>query len=500
MNLTTCTLLLACLFSARPDDLTVLRHEEGKTPPDLLLEVHLKGQCYAALDRRREEYEKLKTAEQCVAYQKRMRGFFLRQLGGLPERTPLNAKVVGRLSGEGFRVEKVIYESQPKHHVTGLLYLPNTEPPYPGVLIPCGHSHNGKAAKGYQQIGILLAKNGMAALCYDPIGQGERSQILADEPQEHFRGYPRYKPPHPLVQFLSTTEHTLVGVGSILVGANTAKYRIWDGMRGIDYMISRPEIDPKRIGCTGISGGGTLTSYIMALDDRVVCAAPGCYLTTFRRLIDGGGPQDAEQNIFGQIAFGMDEAEYVLMRAPKPTLILGATQDRTFNIEGTWEIFRDAERFYARFGFPERADLVEPDVRHGFPTELRVASTRWMRRWLLGIDDAITEPEFPVFSDEQVLCSSQGQVMLMPGERSVIDLNVELEKRLAGQRRQFWAKTPEADARQKVRELAGVRPLAELPQPKATVVGTIQRTGYRLEKLTLEMEEDVPLPARAFVP
>ena len=500
MNAATGTLILLVSLAAGDSDLTVLRREEGKTPPNELLNVALKQECYRALDRRREEYEKLKTPEDCIAYQKRMREFFVRQLGGFPKRAPLNARVVGKLSGDGFRVEKVIYESEPRHHVTALMYLPETQPPYPAVLIPCGHSRTGKAAESYQRIAILLAKNGIAALCYDPIGQGERHQMLADKPQEHYRGIPRYKPPHPSVVFISTTEHTLVGVGAILLGSNTARYRIWDGMRSIDYLTSRPDIDPKRIGCTGISGGGTLTRYLMALDDRVACAAPGCFLSTFRRLIDTSGPQDAEQNIFGQIAFGMDEAEYVMMRAPKPTLILAGTRDRTFDITGTWDIFRDAKRFYSRLGFPERVELAEPDVPHGFPMELRVASTRWMRRWLLGVDDAVTEPDFPIFQDEQLLCSPEGQVMLMPDERSVIDLNVEWEKRLAGKRRGLWASATQAEARAKVREVAGVRPLAKLSSPTARNVGSIDRNGYRIEKLVLQSEGGIPIPTLAFAP
>ena len=228
-------------------------------------------------------------------------------------------------------------------------------------------------------------------------------------------------------------------------------------------MVSRGDIDPKRIGCTGISGGGTLTSYIMALDERVVCAAPGCYLTTFRRLIDGGGPQDGEQNIFGQIGFGMDEAEYVIMRAPRPTLILTGTQDRTFDVVGSWELFRDAKRFYSRLGFSERVELAEPDVPHGFPRELRVASTRWMRRWLLDKNDAITEPELPVFTDRQLQCSPHGQVMLMPKERSVVDINVAYESELANKRKQFLAGASKKDKRERIRSLTGMRLSENLP-------------------------------------
>ena len=142
----------------------------------------------------------------------------------------------------------------------GYLARPDGDGPFPGVAVSSGHSRTAKTAAYNQRFGVMLARHGMAALCFDPIGQGERSQILDDAGQPQFSG--------------TTTEHFLIGVGSILVGRNTARYRIWDGMRAIDYLVSRPEIDPQRIGFTGCSGGGTLTSYVMALDDRVACAAP----------------------------------------------------------------------------------------------------------------------------------------------------------------------------------------------------------------------------------
>ena len=143
-----------------------------------MLESWLMQQASAALDRRSEAYEKIKTPEQIAAWQKERREFFVWQLGGFPERTPLNAQSVATLDRGDYRIEKVIFESEPQHHVTALLYLPKTKPPFPGVLVPCGHSANGKAAEAYQRACILLAKNGLAALCYDPIGQGERSQVL----------------------------------------------------------------------------------------------------------------------------------------------------------------------------------------------------------------------------------------------------------------------------------------------------------------------------------
>ena len=92
-----------------------------------------------------------------------MREFFIAQLGGFPEHTPLNAKIIGGLARDGYRIEKIIFESQPRHYVTAALYLPLGKPPYPGVIVPCGHSANGKGAETHQRASILLAKNGLAA-------------------------------------------------------------------------------------------------------------------------------------------------------------------------------------------------------------------------------------------------------------------------------------------------------------------------------------------------
>lgn len=469
---------------ALAEDLAVLPSKLEGVAPAEMMNAYLRKLAHEALDRRAAEYEKRKTVAELTAYQKGMREFFVSQLGGFPERTPLNPRVVAKKNRDGYRLEKVIFESQPRHYVTAVLYLPLGKPPYPGVLVPCGHSSNGKGSELYQRASILLAKNGIAALCYDPIGQGERSQLL------DAKGKPR---------FGSTLEHTLVGVGSILLGTNTARYRIWDGMRAIDYLASRAEIDGSRIGCTGNSGGGTLTSYLMALDERIVCAAPSCYLTGFGRLVDTIGPQDAEQNIYGQIAHGMDHADYVMMRAPKPTLMCVATRDY-FDINGAWHTFREAKRFYGRMAFAERVDLVETDETHGFSPLLRLSMARWMRRWLLGRDDAITGPDFPVMTDEEILCTPRGQVMLMEGARSVFDINIDLEERLAQKRRHFWENTPKAKALEKVREIAGIRNLAALPKAGFEETGSVKRDGYTVEKLIIQPEPGIRLPALAFMP
>ncbi|MCX7047974.1 MAG: acetylxylan esterase [Candidatus Sumerlaeota bacterium] len=477
-----------CLFNLSPagraEDLKVLPEKLGPTSPTAMMHSYWLRVAREAFDRHDAEYANLKTPEQLAAYQKRMREFFVAQLGGFPERTPLNPQVTGRIEREGYHIEKIIFESQPKHYVTALLYLPNAKPPYPGVLVPCGHSAEGKAMETYQLICTLLVNNRMAVLCYDPIDQGERMQLLDEKGK---------------ARISSTEAHSQIGVGSILLGRNTATFRIWDGMRAIDYLQSRPEVDPKRIGCTGNSGGGTLTSYLMALDDRIQCAAPCCYLTDLRRVTEKIGPQDAEQDIYGQIAYGMDHAEYVIMRAPKPTLMGLATKDY-FDIGGARETFRKAKACYALLGFAERMEKVETEREHGFTPQLRAGAARWMWRWLLKEEGAFNEVEPPALKVSELCCATSMQVMLMPGARNVYDLNRDLDEKLADARKEFWRANGKEKALAEVRRITGIRKLADLPEPQCEKVGTIPRNGYRIEKLILRPEAGIWLPALAFIP
>lgn len=479
--------VLALAVPGRSADLNVLPASVGGGPPRDMMKRVLLRRVEAADARWRARYETLKTAGDIAAYQKRQRDFFLRQLGPLPARTPLNARVTGRERRDGFAVEKVIFESRPKHHVTALLFRPDPKAhpaPHPGVIVPCGHSASGKANDSYQRAAALLALSGIAALVFDPIDQGERGQFRAPDGRAPVWG---------------TKAHTMLGAGSILLGRNTASFEIWDGMRAIDYLQSRPDIDPKRIGCMGNSGGGTQTSYLMALDPRIVCASPSCYLTTFSRLLHTIGAQDAEQNIFGQVAFGMDHADYILMRAPKPTLICSATRD-FFDITGTWRTFRDAKRLYTRMGFPERVDLVENDDKHGYKRLLREAAVRWMARWLLGRDAPITEPaDLTVLDEKAARCTPTGQVLDLPGARSVYDINRDYAAELAAVRKRLWL-SDRAAALKKVRELAGVRPLSGLPGVRTEERGAVSWRAGTVRKIVLRPEEGIWLPALLFEP
>jgi dienelactone hydrolase len=462
-------ILAAVLLALQSQDLTVFKPEDQ---PRKMLYGYLQGECGKQFDARRKAVAALKTPEDVKKRQEELRAKFVEALGGFPEKTPLNPRVVGTVKGDGFTVEKVIYESRPDHHVTAAFYKPEGKGPFPGVLVPCGHSDNGKAAEAYQRVCILMAKNGLAVLCYDPIGQGERLQLLNPDGKPAIKG--------------STTEHTMSGIGALLVGWSCASYRIWDGLRSMDYLASRPEVDPKRLGCTGNSGGGTLTSYLMALDDRIVAAAPSCYVTTLERLFATIGPQDAEQNITGQVAFGMEQTDYVTMRGPKPTLICTGTQD-FFDIQGSWTTFREAKQIYAILGHAERVDLIEYNDKHGFSKPRREAATRWMRRWLLGLDDAIVEGDFPIFKDAELQCTTSGQVIADLKGKSVFDLNAEREKALASKR-------PAMD-KEALKAAITKRIGLQLPVPPAESSGVAmtKRDGINVGKGSMVSEPGVKL-------
>jgi cephalosporin-C deacetylase-like acetyl esterase len=468
------TVLLSGAVSA--DDFTVLKADPKGTAPRKLLYTDLLAECDKHFATRKVEVEKLKTPADIAARQKSLREKFIEALGGFPEKTPLNAKTVGTLKRDGYSVEKVIYESRPDHHVTANLYLPEGKGPFPGVLMPLGHSQNGKAAGEMQRGAILLAKNGIAALVYDPIGQGERSQLLDKVGNPAIKG--------------STSEHTMCGVGALLVGRSTASYRVWDGIRSLDYLASRPEIDPKKLGCSGCSGGGTLTSYLMALDDRILAAAPSCYITSLERLFATIGPQDAEQNITGQVAFGMDHADYIEMRAPKPTLVLASTRD-FFDIQGTWTSFREAKRIDTKLGFPERVDMIEADAGHGYGKSHREAMARFMCRWLKGEDRVITEADVPIEKDATLQCTRTGQVLDDLHGKSVFDLNAALANEYAKKRAEKTWKPEEF--RKEVARLIGLP--NEIPTAKVTEAGSAMGEEIVIERRVYRTDSGVPLPA-----
>ncbi|HEX3373231.1 MAG TPA: acetylxylan esterase, partial [Edaphobacter sp.] len=236
----------------------------------------------------------------------------------------------------------ILYESQPNFPVTALLYLPDAKPgvnqtmeqKLPAIVVAPGHGFTGKATD--YTFASTFARNGFAVLSYDPIGQGERLQ------------YPDPNAPSKTLLNAATGEHGEAGLQPTLIGDALARTFAWDGIRAVDYLQSRAEIDPNRIGAFGCSGGGTMTALLGALDPRVHAIAVACYLTSFETLLPTLGPQDAEQSTPNFIASGLDFPDWVEVAAPRPYAIISTAQDM-FPYAGALTTATEARRFYALF-------------------------------------------------------------------------------------------------------------------------------------------------------
>lgn len=388
-----------------------LNTARGDPSSEEMLFTYLMNAVRECETRRARTIAQLKTAESWSAWGSRARTELCRAVGAFPEKTPLNPQVLGVLRRDGYWIEKVIYQSRPRFFVTANLYVPEDgESRHPAVLSPCGHTDNGKADETFQHVYISLAKLGFVVLAYDPVGQGERNEywdIAANKP----------------ILRPGVMQHCQVGNQCYLTGTNLAQYRIWDGIRSVDYLCSRSEVDPKRIGVTGTSGGGNFTLYLSAVDDRLTAAVPSCFITSLPRRVASRVTADAEQNLVGQFPNMLDHADVLIAFAPRPLMIASVTQD-FFPIEGTRETFETVKHAYEALGVPEKAAMTEVDDKHGWPIELRSATYRWFCRWLKGDETPVDEPSnIRVEPEKNLLCTPEGQVAYR-GSKTVCDFNL----------------------------------------------------------------------------
>jgi dienelactone hydrolase len=218
------------------------------------------------------------------------------------------------------------------------------------VLVPRGHSENGKAAETYQRVCAGLAGKGYFVLIYDPLGQGERTLYWnAGRGASDLGG--------------CTAQHSYAGNQCFLLGINLALYMVWDSIRSIDYLCTRREVDPQRIAMAGNSGGGTNTAYTAPLDNRIKVAVSCCNATTLRWRRRSWSTCDAEQNLLGQVPAGLDHADLLRLVAPRPVLVGSAALDY-FPLAGARQSVEAARDLYAALGVPQGRTASAP-VRLG---------------------------------------------------------------------------------------------------------------------------------------
>ena len=381
---------------------------------------YLTAKMNEARSRRLAELSAMQTEAAVRARIEKIRSTVWKLIGGPFEKTPLKPQIVGTIDRGAYRIEKVIFESHPEVFVTANLYIPNhRKPPYPGIIHPLGHADNGKASYTYQYVSQTLAKNGYMVLPFDPFGQGERLQYL-----DVHTGKSLYDP---------TGEHDQAGRPMLLFGSQFAQYRVWDGVRALDYLLSRPEVDPERIGCMGQSGGATMTMYLAALEPRIKVAVESdgnSENVAGPSYIPPGAVDDAEQNLAGSLPEGLDRGDLLLAFAPKPLLILysrtdsGLTYSPTYE-EGTKEVYAEVQAGYRLMGASDKVCLFGSPLPHAYEFFNRRETYRWFDRWLGGEAWGTEEGEFDTSVAGALNCTSTGQVRTSMGGRSVVQLNVD---------------------------------------------------------------------------
>ncbi|QDV36148.1 alpha/beta hydrolase family protein [Tautonia plasticadhaerens] len=376
--------------------------------------------------------------------------------GPMPGRTPLNPRVTGSIDRDGYRVENVIFESRPGFLVTGNIYVPTGRAgKLPGVIGTCGHSTEGKAAEPYQSFAQGLARLGYVCLIIDPIGQGERLQYPgADLGSSVGAG---------------VHEHLLAGNQQLLVGENLGAWRAWDGIRALDYLLTRDEVDPDWIGVTGNSGGGTMTTWLCGLEGRWAMGAPSCFVTSFRRNLENELPADIEQCPPRALELGLDHEDFLAAMAPKPVIILAKERDY-FDVRGSILAHRRLKRLYTLLGAPENIGLFVGPTEHGYSQENREAMYGWFNR-ATGSADGSTEPGLTIEPVEALRCTPEGQVAAM-GSKSVVAFTREKSERLAGDRGGLDAEATRAAVASLVPG-PGARPL-----PPYRILRPISGRGY----------------------
>ncbi len=341
----------------------------------------------------------LRTAADLRARQEEIRRVVVDNLGGLPSSdSPLNARVTGVVEGDGFRIEKVVFESRPRHYVTANLYLPANRPAgrSAAVLFLSGHHNTAKVVAEYQGVCQTLARAGLIVFSQDPVGQGERLSYFEPATQKNPVG-------------IGTRDHDHAGAQCRFTGDTLARYMLHDAMRSIDYLVTRPEVDPAKIGVTGNSGGGTQTSLVMLADPRVAAAAPATFIMNRETYQRTGQPQDAEQIWPGFTAAGFDHEDILLALAPKPVCVLAVTSD-FFPIEGTRRTVARARRGWELSQRGAALVLVEDDATHAFTPKLAKAAAAFFAQHLLGRTADLAGFEPKPFPPEQLHVTKSGQV------------------------------------------------------------------------------------------
>jgi len=461
----------------RASDLKVLEH-----PADTMMRDYLTDIVDEQFAQRASMLAALKSREDWDRHAGLIRDSMTEWTGLFPERTPLRVRTTGSVRRDRYILEKVIFESRPNFLVSANLYLPMKNPgPHPAILNVIGHSSEGKAAEKVQRRAVAQARKGFVAFVIDAIGQGER-QV------EDYASMS--KPPG--------NAHQIVGTQAFIAGTHIFNFMAWDVIRAVDYLSSRPEVDPKRIGCTGCSGGGMMTTYILPFEPRITVAVPTCNPNTWSHRVHANLATDHEQVFFGAFVAGIDpRGDPLFAHVPKPLLIDATTDDNLNPPAGVWGLSTWLYKAYAAHGAPQAFQTTMVEGPHGYNKEQREFAYAWMLRWLGGKPEDFWEEEFPVEKEEDTWCTVQGNVYNESGSRKPQDLVLDYLR--AHRSRPVAVSTQEDLTRHHkriqnlVKDTLFLKDMTETPGGNARVPRLA--AGLKLTRVIIKPEKGIALPS-----
>lgn len=333
-------------------------------------------------ERRRQRFSQVQTVDDVATLRQEVRHKLSTMWGGLPtEETPLNATSVGTLDRGAWIIEKLVFESRPGFRIPANLYRPaQASEPLAAVVLACGNDPSGKSADLVQRACALLARHGMIALAYDPVGCGERVQSTTAD---------------------FAAQQRALALQCSAMGLNVMHYRAWDCRRAIDYLQQRPDVAADKI---AIAGSGVEALQYAAYDDRISAAFPTGQVVSFRAFIDAVYVSDPERVLYGSLRDGVEHAELLACLAPKP-LVVGAPQRGQLSVKATKDTFDEALQAYRACGNPEIATFVEANEASPLGPDIRKAGVDWLSRWLSSVGRTVTEEYGQLVPAADLRCS-----------------------------------------------------------------------------------------------
>jgi len=423
----------------------------------------------AVHQQRSERLRSIKTKRQAVLYQHEVRKAIDQAFSPRPRKTPLNPRMTGVLQRQGYRIEKLLFESRPGCLVSANLYVPDEiQGTAPGIIGTCGHSMDGKASPLYQGFCHRLVRSGFVVLIYDPFSQGERDQYSRLSQREAVQS--------------CCPAHNMMGKQLELLGQFFGMWRVWDGIRALDYLLTRPEVDPSRVGVTGNSGGGTLTNWLWGVEDRFTMAAPSCFVTMFLNNLENELPQDCEQYPPGLIGAGFEMIDLMIARAPKPILLLGQKYDY-FDRRGLQAAYEELRRFYAIIGAPEEnVGLFIGSQGHGYFAHNQEAMVDFFSRH--SGQKVVKVSETEVLSEAELYATPKGDVVAA-GATPIYEMIAEEADRLAAKRKPLDTQT----LKRRLSSLLNLSSKRAIPHYR--VLRPVRVEGDTIARYAIETEDNV---------